>query len=475
MELMDKGIRHLAVAVGPAAQGTALTRILALKTSPGWIVRQNDVEEWRYEGVREQDGTLYLYGPHVSGIPLSDIFTAQLAGALPSLARLAPALSLLAEKGKGWYALEADAVLFTEEAVLFLPPAIHREIRDMRTFESNRDAFECINHPDMKGEAQASFGIAAILYRVIVGHFPFTGPTFEEIHEQARKLAVTPPASQVPGLAAEVSELILAGLGRGRRGTVTLAEWATKLVEWQSREIFRPLSAEENARALDEAQAREIGSTKSFRRRMFWEKNWKLAAVVAAGVIIVGAVLGSILSHALAPRVTHGFTPRQVVNGFYSGMNSLDQTLMDACVTGKAGQAEINETTTLYVTSRVTQGYEGKSNIVSAAEWDRAGRPALTSPQTVFGVTGLSMTQEQDEPHPVFLVKYDMWNPASPPDTGKAPSLEAAPASEGHHVVDRVSLKLTGGDWLIDKIDRLSSDLLPPPQALAAPPSPPAR
>jgi len=463
MELMDQGTRHLAVAVGAAMQGTALTRILALKTSPGWIVGHDDVQEWRYEGVREQEGILYLYGPYVSGILLSEILTAQLARALPFLARLARALSLLSEQGKGWYSLQADTILFTEEGVLFLPPAIHRDIRDMRTFETNRDTYECLNHPDMKGEAQASFGIAAILYRVIVGHFPFTGPTSEEIHEQARKLAVTPLAGQVPGLSAEVSDLILAGLGRGRRGPVTLGEWAQKLEEWQSIEVFRPLSAEENTRSLDEARAREIVATKSFRRRMFWEKNWKLVAVVAAGVIMLGAVIASIVSHALAPRITHGFTPRQVVESFYSSMNTLDQTMMQACVIGKAGQGEINETTTLYVTSRVTQGYEGRSTIVSAAEWDKAGRPALTSPRTLFGVTGLTLTQEQDAPGPVFLVKYDMWNPAGVPDTGKAPSMDAAPVSEGHHVVDRVSLKIDRGDWLIERIDQVSSDALPAP------------
>ncbi len=311
--------------------------------------------------------------------------------------------------------------------------------------------------------------IASVLYRVVTGRFAITGPDAEEIHEQARKLSITPPARLVPELSPEVSDLIMAGLGRGRTGPVTLADWCKKLVEWQSAELFLTLSAEEKARALSEAEARDTGSARSFRRRMFWEKNWKVAAIAAAGVIVLGVVFGSILRNALAPRVTRGDTPRQVVETFYTSMNTLDHMTMQACVIGKAGQGEINEATTLYVTSRVTQGYEGRSNIVPASDWDKAGRPALTSPQSLYGVTGLALTQEQDPPAPVFLVKYDKWNPASSPDTGKAPSMDAIPQSEGHHIIDRVWLKRDKGDWVIYKIDRLSADPLPAPQSVAAP------
>ena len=470
MELMEQGTRHLAVAVGTAVQGTAMTRILALKTSPGWIARGSEIREWRFEGVKEQEGTLYLYGPHAAGTMLEEVLSLPLARALPYLARLAQALSLLSERKVGWFPLQADAILFTEDdAVLFLPPAIHQEIRDLRTFEANRDTYESLNHPDLKGELLASFGIASILYRVVTGRFAISGPDAEEIHERARKLAIMPPVRLVPELSPEVSELIMAGLGRGRRGPVTLAEWSKKLVEWQSEELFLALSAEDKAMAMSDAETREKGSTRSFRRRMFWEKNWKLVAIVAAGVIVLGVVLGSILSNALAPRVTRGFAPRKVVETFYASLNTLDHMTMMACVIGKAGQGEINEATTLYVTSRVTQGYEGRSNIVSASEWDKTGRPVLTSPQSLYGVTGLSVIQEQDAPTPVFLVKYDKWNPASAPDTGKMPSLDAIPQSEGHSVVDRVWLKQDKGDWVIYKMDRLSADLLPAPQSVAAP------
>ena len=106
------------------------------------------------------------------------------------------------------------------------------------------------------------------------------------------------------------------------------------------------------------------------------------------------------LKNVLAPRVTHGYTARRVAETFYASMNTLDQAAMQACVTGRAGKGEIDEAMTLYVTSRVTQGYEGHSNIINAAEWDKAGRPPIVPPMTLYGVTGLSVTAEKGGPGP---------------------------------------------------------------------------
>ncbi|MGD0727675.1 MAG: hypothetical protein ABSB63_19155 [Spirochaetia bacterium] len=468
-ELIDRGVKHLAVPVGDTAKGRALTRILALKTSPGWNVHGREVREWRFEGLTEKDGAPLLYGPHVAGQPLGEVLDLPLRSALPFLSRLAQALSLLAERRVPWFALQTDSVIFADtDGVLFLPPEVMREIRDLNSFAQSRDTFESINHPDLKGEALASFSIAALLYRISTGRFPFTGPDAEEIHEQARKLEIDAPAGIVPELDPELSALVMAGLGRSRRGAVPLAEWSDRLNAWQKRELFRVLPPGEKEKALREAESRQQASGKGFRRRMFWEKNWKIIGIVAIAVAVVAAGAGSILKNMLAPRITRGYTPQKVVETFYGSMNSLDHQAMQSCVIGRAGQGEINEVTMLYVTSKVTQGYQGKSTIISAADWDGRGRPKLESPSSLYGVTGLAVMQEQGEPAPVFKAQYDKWNPSQPSDTGSA-AAQTAPKSEGHRVTDRVWLKQDKGDWVIYRIERLQQDPLPPPELAPAP------
>ena len=469
-ELIEQGEPHLAMAVGASAQGTAFTRILSMKSSPGWIAADDGVTEWRFDAVTEHDGIVYLIGPLVHGITLQEVLEMPLASALPFVARLTSALRALETSAIPWFPLEAGAIIFAENGgVLFLPPRICAEIRDIRPFATNRDSFESLNHPDLKDESLLSFALASILYRLATGRFAFTGPDAEELHEQARKLELTAPARVVPALLPEASDLIMDGLGRGKRGTVGLAEWESALASWQKKDLFRALSPEEMEKIQREGAAEAEGSAKSFRRRMFFEKNWKLMLIIAVIVIALGAVAGSIVKNATAPRVTRGYPPDKVVTTFYSSMNTLDHSAMEACVVNKAGKGEINEATTLFVTSRVTMGYEGKSNIISAQEWDTQGRPSLVSPSTLYGVTNLVVTQEQPAPTPVFLVKYQKWNPAQPPDNGKSPSLDSPTQSEGHQVTDRVWMKQDKSDWVIYKIDRVQTDPLPSPVTTAAP------
>jgi hypothetical protein len=471
-EIIEQGTRYLAVSVGESTRGTALTRILGLKASPGWIVDGGSLREWRFSGVTEREAAVYLYGPLAVGKTLGEVLALPLAEALPFLATLAHALALLSERAVPWFPVQTDAVLFPDAGgILFLPPAIFQELRDLRPFAKNLDTYECLTHPDLKGEARASFTIASLLYRVIAGRFAFGGKDGEEVHEQARKLAITPPDHVVPELVPEVSELVMAGLARGRRPQPKIGEWASRLDAWQKQEVFRTLGTEEKERALRDMASRREGSAKGFRRRMFWEKNWKLVGIIAAVVIVVGVIGGSMLKNILAPRVTKGYSATKVVETFYTSMNTMDHMTMSACVIGRAGQGEINEAMTLYVTSRVVMGYEGRSNVVAAAEWDAAGRPALVSPQTLYGVTALKVAQEQGPPTPVFLAAYDKWSPAQAAETGSAPDLNAIPLSEGQAVQDRVFLKQDKGDWVIYRIDRLKADPLPTPKVEQAPPA----
>jgi hypothetical protein len=405
---------------------------------------------------------VYLVGPHVAGISLQEVLSMPAARSLPFIGRLVNALLLLSERGAGWFPLQSDSVLFAgQDSVLFLPPEVDRELRDLRPFVENRETWECLNHPDLKGPARSAFSIAACLYRIMTGRFPFWGEDAADLHEQVRNREIQPPARLVPGLERDISEAIMAGLGRGSRGTISLEELRSSLESWQDRDLVHPLSEELRQSALAAAGAGEASAERSFRRRRFWRKNWRVAAVIAAAAVVVGAVGGTMVKNFLAPRATRGFDPRSVVETFYTGMNTLDHATMQACVVGSAGQDEINEATTLYVTSRVTQGYEGRSNVISAAEWNKAGRPPLVSPTSLYGVTGLAVTEEQGPPRPVFLVKYDKWNPAAPPDA--SPGAEVVPRSEGHSVIDRVWLKTDKGDWVIEKIQRLRRVELPPP------------
>jgi hypothetical protein len=261
-----------------------------------------------------------------------------------------------------------------------------------------------------------------------------------------RKLEILAP------LANEASPFIMAALSRSQRSIPSIDDWAETLGVWNEKSTLQATARTAAASASPLAQ-------KHFRRRLFWEKNWRTALIIAGVVIVVAAGLGSVLKGVFAPRVTRGYSPRQIVQTFYESMNRLDQATIGACVIDGAGKAEISEVTNLYVISRVSMGYEGKSTIIAADEWDKEGRPTIPSPRTVYGVTDLSVAQEKPEPAPVFLVSYDKWTPL--PVDESAQGRLPVQRFQGQAVQDRVFLKLDRGDWVIFRIERLRLDSLP--------------
>jgi hypothetical protein len=461
IDIVEEGVRYLAVPVGTPARGTALTRILALKGSPGWLVAPPSLKEWRFVGITERDGSAVLYGPWLPGRPLASVLGLPLVETLPFLIRLSRALQLLSERHVALFHIQTDTVRFCDDgSVLFLPSEVMRELRELQPFALNRDTFEPIHNPDLRGEDMVSFALGALLYRGLTGAFPFGGESPEEMHEQMRKLEILSPAQAVPVVPDVVSQTIMAALGRSRQRFPTLEEWAESLGHWQREGILRGLRAPQGGAVGVKAETLRRSSERRFHRRVFWEKNWRTALIIGAAVALVAAGAGSVLKGVLAPRVTRGYAPTKVVETFYSSMNSLDTMTMQACVVGRAGKAEINEVTNLYVISRVSMGYEGRSNIVAANEWDKAGRPPIPAPRTLYGVTGLSIIQEKPEPAPVFLVSYEKWNPV-PSGEQAGSNQPAGPRYEGHAVQDRVFLKKDRGDWVIFRIDRLRWAPLP--------------
>ena len=447
LDITEGGLRCLAVPVGSPARGTAISRILALKGSPGWVVAPPSVKEWRFTGVTEKSGATMLYGPWLPVQPLASILELPASEALPFLIRLVDALQLLKDRRLTLFPLQTDAVLFCEDgAVLFLPADIMRELRGLRPFSMNKDTFESMYNPDLRDEKMVSFALGCLLYRLITGTFPFTGDSVEDMHEQMRKLEILAP------MANEASPFIMAALSRSRSGVPSIDDWAEILRVWNEKSTLQLTARTAPASASPLAQKR-------FRRRLFWEKNWRTALIIAGVVIVVGAGLGSVFKGVFAPRVTRGYSPRQIVQTFYESMNRLDQTTMGACVIDGAGKAEISEVTNLYVISRVSMGYEGKSTIIAADEWDKEGKPTIPSPRTIYGVTDLSVAQEKPEPAPVFLVSYDKWTPL--PVDESAQGRLPVQRFQGQAVQDRVFLKLDRGDWVIFRIERLRSDSLP--------------
>ena len=450
--LRHEGKTYLGVPTGMTGGHHALKALTALRDQPGWIVQGNILKEWYFSDFIRNDGEVCLCGPFLKGTALDEILERKPEDSIPYISRLIRALLLLQERSIELFSFQSDGVLFLEDGgVFFFPPEIMHKIMDSRSQGYKIQAHELINHPYLKGEERASFTIAILLYRLITGKFPFSGATDGEIRDKMRNFDVLSPHLVRPEIKPAISESLEKSFGKSK--TLTLHDWDRIVSSWITEGIYREIPSEERDALLARAKEQEEKSILSYRSRIFWEKNGKKVLLISAAVIVFGLIAGSFVKRALEPRSTKGFSEEQVINAFYTSINTLDHMTMQDCVIGGAGKQEINEAINLYVISKQTTAYEGKSYIVPADEWVKKGKPELNPPYFVHGVTDLKITRERGGPEPVFLATYTRW---SRKEVGEGQPTDST-LSASTRIKDRLSLKQDKKDWVIFKIDRLES------------------
>ena len=453
LELPARALREgrevLAIPIGLSRNEFALTKLSGLRTHPGFRIAPPQVQDWYLEGFFTLGERLALYGAYEPGVLLEEILDRHAEECLPYLVRLLEALLALGDRRPE--SLQTDAVRFLEDgAVLLLPPAVMMQVRALLPQEHRLATYELLNHPDLTGsEARLGFSIAALLYRVIGARYPFAAATEEEVRHRARQLSLVPLGLLRPGLKEEVSAAVAAGLGRSREPAPSLERWLELVRRWQAQGLYRELSEGERRQLEERARRQNEQASRSFRRRVFWQKHWKTVLVAVVVAAAVGIFSATILKNLLKPRSTRGYSPARVVETFYSSINRLDHERMQDCVTGRAGKELIDQVINVFVISRVNLGYEGRSHLIPADEWDREGRPDLQAPDAVFGITDLTLREEQGGLQPQFLVSYTRWLPQSGNEQ------RAGPGSVGLPVRDRVGLRQQGGYWVIDRIETL--------------------
>ena len=452
LQVEDRGQQLLAF---PASEKlSSLAKRSALQEARGWIVRGTEVADWRFSGYLRRGDHLLVAGPCVDGEMLAAALERPGAAALAAVARVAAALHLLVREHGFDQPLQLNGVyLLADGGVLIFPPAVVKQLTETHSPAAMLAAAARLNHPDLAAAERLGVTLAILSYRAVTGGYPFPAAREDDLRNQMRRLDVVPARLRVPGTDPELSALMERALRPDRQQPrPALEEWVAAL-ERVTHEPDPP-QVDAAATAALQAQARELEAKyeQTFRRRVFLQRNLRTIVVVAVVVAAVGGILGSIIANQFKPRATRGLSPRQVVEVFYTSMGQLDHTTMEDAVIGDAGKGLINEAVNLFVISRVTQGYEGRSNIVSATEWVAAGKPELPAGVGVYGASDLEIVAEQGAPQPVFRVTYLMWRPGGEDGTGARGAYQS-----GVPMSERVFLRQDKGDWVIFEFQALEN------------------
>ena len=449
------GTGYSAIPTGLSSKLFRTMDIGSIQAEPGWFFDDNGrVEPWNMIGVRENENGMLFYGPAVKGHPLVPE-----ALSPEELAKLVAVFQSLREKHIPYEGFFVRAWFFCDDGrLLLLPPTLMNHVRKCSPEAVRTAHWHPYNHPDLSACDGLEFSTAVLACLALKAPHPYAPLEQEEDNrnEQLRIPPLLPPEVLIPGLTESWSELISESLKK--EGEANLKDWIKVLSSMKDESPVKPLNEEEKAEL--EKRAEEL-KNKGEKNRKF-RQNWRRKNSIYLGAAIVAVVLVLFLSapvkKALEPPLTMGMSAREVVESYYGGFNTLNQEIMEDAIAKDLGKGDIEEVTNFYVTSRVRQGYEGNSGIVSAGQWVEEGRPALEAGVHLYGTAGLGIEEMGGAK---YRVSYEKWMPGHSEETDPPAGTVIPP--RGYEITDLLTLEeQKKGNWLIIGLDRTVREIPAP-------------
>ena len=446
---------YVGIDTGIPSNSPSLRKLAGQKRLSGWIVVGQAVEEWRALGFVEHGGTVHVYGSYLEGRRLEDALHDESTDRLEMLERVARAFATLKQRDVTMVPFHTrSTVLLRDGGILVLPQDIMGAIREHQTYQARIERMERFSHPDRTPDENVGFSLAACTYYIITGEFPYDSEDEEDLHARVRAGAAVPAHHRDVTIRRDVSDALQAEL-TGSPVAPDPAVWADRLRTWRQEGVRQDLSPQE--RTALEAEARQATERldRTYRRKEAVRKNGRKALVIAVIVLIIASIPGTIIRNALRPGATAGLPPEEVVEAFYTSINSLDHMTMEDATVDRAGADLIREVTNLFVLDRQRMSVEMQSGFVDARQWRDEGMPTLAAGRMPYGVAGLEIRAlDAPEGERRFEARYERWFP----DYDDA-EITGRTGIAGINVVDRVSLRTDRReDWVIYEIERISQE-----------------
>lgn len=412
-----------------------------LQSLPGLIVDGDDIENWKISGITEIEGITYYYGSYLSGKTLPDLdITPQI------LQELTTALHAIKDKNFPVRQFSTSSVYRTENGkILFFPPYLMDFLNSRRSGKNSIEMIDPWNNPKLGGDKGRSFTIAALAYKSISGENPFCGETEEEIQEAIAAKSYKSPLLFQADLKKEISDLIDLSF----RGEGTLSQWKKTLNSWINEGSVNASLSErekEEITALETSKENKRILKEKISRVFIKNKNRLIFSLI--GVVLLGSILHAPISKYLEPPVTMGLSQREVIDLYYDSFRTLDTEIMEDCITSQAGKGDINEISTIYVTSRVRSSYEGSSGLISPQQWISEGKTPVEPGVNVWGISDLKIQNLHDDR---FEATYIKWHPSTIDD----PEDKTPRMPERTEVKDILHLSVIDDAWKIDELNRI--------------------
>ena len=416
-----------------------------LQSLPGIIIDNGEIHNWKLKGITEIDGRTFFYGPSLTGKSFADL---ELTSG--TLLELTSALLLIKDRNFPVRNFSLSSVFRTDDGkILFFPPYLMDFLNTHRLSKNSLKMIDPWNNRKLGGNSGRSFTIATLVYKTITGEIPFSGENEEEIEKNIIQINYKSPRLRIPAINENILQLIEDSFS----GNGDLGKWPAVLNSWQSDGLIdTSISSEEKTRITEAEKKQEKKRIQKKNRMIFFNKNRTKLTIGSILVIILALILQAPISKAMKPPSTIGMTQQEVIELFYSCYKSLNTEILEDTITKKAGKSDINEISTIYVTTKVRTSYEGSTGMVDPAQWKLDGMKPVEPGIQVWGISDLLVKQISTDTYEAI---YEKWSPAIVDDIeDKTPQLPI-----GYKIKDIIHLSLIDDAWKIDELERIINNL----------------
>ena len=419
---------------------------VSIRNSEGIIIDvSGTTTSWPIEKFIEYEGDMVAVGPWLENSRPFDMAPVDIT----MISRLLPAVRAIRAAGYPLKGLYSRAIRWLPDGgVLIYPPKLAAWVLELNPDNESSQTREQWVHPDLQGEAAWSFTLGVLAWRTLTDVDPFADETGEARRERIRRGALPPLDSLTPGVDEAAAALIRKALIGTEDEIPTLEDWEGLIDLWRRQGIVSDLTDEEISERKTRA-ARRAGTIERelSTRRWFRKSGWKLfTAIAVTGTVL--ALVSSPIRKALETPVTAGMTPMQVAETYYGAIDAMNSAIMNDCLAKKTGKDDIRLIDTVYVTTKVRQGYEGLGDPPRASDWIRDGKPELPAGVWPWGITDLELKELTGGR---IEARYQIW---TPPAGGSEGGINAWSVSR----IDILNFTEARKSWEISAISRITED-----------------
>lgn len=427
--VIDEGRPLLGISTGVPSSGFSAQKVSAQAIHGGLIVGDGRSTPWTIERVVPYMDVLYLCGPWLDGQTVAEALEESSSlGAETQAQPLSPPRTLVEavlsatttvlttshDTDEPSHALCSihTSLLTRERGLLFLDRRLVAEIERYAPFETRQRSIFPYLSRRLDPWGRAVYLAATITWHAISGNpvCPPENAVSEEEAERCHELLRRTPnihrvAPRTPEPVATALASLIASPDRGAQGILSRLK-----KEIESQGLTEEISEAEAERRVQEGNVSFDKTARGLARRVFFRTRGQTIALVVGVIVLVGIIPFQIVRARLAPPVTAGMRPPEIVSTFYEAWGSLDHVFMDDALASDVGRAIVREVTNVYVVDRVRFAHEMGSELMPVYEWVAAGAPEGSIPYGPLVHEMTTIRQGEDESE--FVVEYDLWRPA---------------------------------------------------------------